>query len=122
LVNAAVGQQQSLDASMAAQALVGLSERFARPVDWTPVATTIHDVLDGTALMALPAIATAVAHTGAAPRDAKAYLAGGGEMLTAYLESANPDLSEPAHKLLVALRGSDLGTDPEPWRAWIRSL
>lgn len=122
LVKAAVGQQQAQDASIAAQALVGLSERFPRTVDWTPIATTIHDVLDGTGLMALPAIATAVAHTGASSRDAKTYLAGGGEMLTAYLESANPDLSEPAHKLLVALRGSDLGTDPEPWRAWIRTL
>jgi hypothetical protein len=122
LVRTAVGQRQAQDASIAAQGLVGLSERFARPVDWTPVATTIHDVLDGTALMALPAVAAAVARTGGAPRDARAYLGGGGEMLTAYLESANPDLSEPAHRLLVALRGSDLGTDPEPWRAWIRTL
>lgn len=122
LVQASVGQRQGRDASIAAHALVGLSERFARTVDWSTIANTIHDVLDGTALMALPAIATAVARTGAAPRDAKAYLSGGGEMLTAYLESANPDLSDPAHRLLVALRGSDLGTDPEPWRAWIRTL
>src|SRR5258708_978326 len=78
--------------------------------------------LDGPARRALPAIATAIARTGGAPRDARPYLAGGGEMLTAYIESANPDLSEPAHRLLVALRGSDLGTDPEPWRAWIRTL
>jgi hypothetical protein len=122
LLKASVGQQQGRDASIAGHALAALSERFARPVDWTPVATTIHDVLDGTALMALPATAAAVTHTGAGPRDAKAYLAGAGEMLTAYLESANPDLSDPAHRLLVALHGSDLGTDPEPWRAWIRTL
>jgi len=122
LAKAAVGQQQARDASIAAQALVGLSERFARPVDWTPLATTIHDVLDGSALMALPAMANAVARTGASPADAKTYLARGGEMLTAYLERANPDLTEPAHRLLVVLHGSDLGTDPEQWRAWIRSL
>jgi hypothetical protein len=122
LVRAAVGQRQAQDASMASRALEGMSERYARHVDWTPIATTMHDVFDGMALTALPAIATAVARTGASPRDAKAYLAHGGEMLAAYLESANPDLGEPVHRFLVALRGVDLGTDPEPWRAWIRTL
>ena len=99
-----------------------MAERFRRPVDWTPVASTIHAILDGTALMTLPQVAGALAGTGASPRDAKAFLAAGGDMLVAHLESANTDLSEPAHRLLVALRGSDLGTDIEPWRAWIRTL
>ena len=122
LLRATVGQQQAADAATASHALASMSERFPRPVDWTPMAPVIHDVLDGTALAALPDVATALAGTGASPRDAKAYLAGGGEMLVAHLESGDSDLSDPAHRLLVALRGSDLGTDLEPWRAWIRTL
>ena len=122
LLKAAVGQRQGRDAAVARQALEGMTDRAPRRVDWTPVATTIHDILDGTALMSLPTIASALARTGATPANAKAYLARGGEMLTAHLESGNPDLSEPAHRLLVALRGSDLGADIEPWRAWIRTL
>jgi hypothetical protein len=122
LLKAAVGQRQGEDAALAARALDAMGERFPHVVDWTPMAATIHDVLDGTALAALPAVAGALANTGASPRDAAAWLARGGEMLVAYSESANSDLSEPAHRLLVALRGSDLGSDLEPWRAWIRGL
>jgi hypothetical protein len=122
LLAAAVDADQGPDATVAREALDGLSDRFPHPVDWTPVARTIHDVLDGTAVAAIPEIAAALARTGASPANATAYLAGGGEMLTAYLESADADISEPVHQLLVALRGSDLGPDIEPWRAWIRSL
>lgn len=122
LMRAAVGHAQAADAWLAGRAIAGMAERYPRAVAWQPVAPLIHDVLDGTALMSLPSIAGALARTGAGPRDASAYLAGGGEMLVAYLESANPDLNEPAHRLLVTLRGSDLGGDPDPWRAWIRTL
>jgi hypothetical protein len=122
LVTACVGQQQAADAATAAHALQSMAERFPRVVDWMPIAPTIHDILDGTALMTLPRVASALASTGVSPRDAKAFLANGGEMLVAHLESANTDLSEPAHRLLVALRGSDIGSDLVPWRAWIRTL
>jgi hypothetical protein len=122
LVKVCVGQRQAADAAAAAHALQSMAERFPRVVDWTPVAPTIHDILDGTALMTLPQVAAALASTGASPRDARAFLAGGGDMLVAHLESANNDLSEPAHRLLVALRGSDIGSDIEPWRAWLRTL
>ncbi|HEY6219596.1 MAG TPA: hypothetical protein VIV65_06040 [Gemmatimonadaceae bacterium] len=122
LLDESIGFDQRADAATAWQALAAMSERKPRTVDWTPVAREIHDVLDGTAVAALPAIARTLVRTGAGPKDAAAFLAGGGEILTAYLESANTDLSEPAHQLLVALRGSDLGTEVGPWRAWIRTL
>ena len=122
LVKAAVGQQQAADADVARQVLGEMAERFPRHVDWTPVASIIHDALEGTAVMSLPAISGALARTGATPANAKAWLAGGGEMLVAYIESTNAELSEPAHRLLIALRGSDLGGDVETWRAWIRTL
>jgi hypothetical protein len=117
-----VAALQRADAATAWQALEAMSERFPRVVDWTPVAPRIRDVLDGTALAALPSVASALGRTGVSSKDAHAFLAGGGEMITALLESDNSDLSEPAHRLLVALRGSDLGGDVEAWRAWIRTL
>jgi hypothetical protein len=122
LLKAAVGREQGRDASIAQQALVAMSERFARPVDWTAHTTTIHQVLDGTALAALAPLALALSKTGASPAQAAGFLAGGGEMLTAYLESDNPTVRDPAHALLVALRGVDLGPEPGPWRAWIGTL
>jgi hypothetical protein len=122
LLKVAVGQRQARDAMVAQEALDALSERAPRTVDWSPMTPTIHDVLDGTALAALPPLASALAATGASPKDARAWLANGGDMLTAFIESANPDVNEPTHALLTALRGKDLGADPEQWRAWIRSL
>jgi hypothetical protein len=122
LLRESMSSLQRRDAATAWQALDGMSERVSRTVDWTPVAKRIHDLLDGTALAALPSVANALARTGVAPKDAHAFLAGGGEMITALLESDNSDLSDSAHRLLTSLRGSDLGSDVEVWRAWIKTL
>lgn len=122
IFRAAIGREQARDAFIAQQALVALSERSPRPVDWSPVAPAIHDVLDGTALAALAPLATALVATGVSPAQAVPYLANGGEMLTAYVESDNPDIRDSAHDLLVRLRGQDLGFEPGPWRDWIRTL
>jgi hypothetical protein len=122
LLKIAVGREQGRDAFVAQHALVSMSDRAARPVDWSPMMATIHDVLDGTALAALAPLARALAATGASPAQAPGYLANGGEMLVAYVESDNPDVRDPAHDLLVKLRGQDLGFDTAPWREWIRTL
>jgi hypothetical protein len=122
LFKAAIGLEQARDAFIAQQALVSLSERAPRAVDWSPVAPAIHDVLDGTALATLAPLATALVATGVSTAQAVPYLANGGEMLTAYVESDNPDIRDSAHDLLVRLRGQDLGFEPGPWRDWIRTL
>lgn len=122
LLKAAVGREQARDAATAQQALIAMSDRFARVVDWSPMMAVIHDVLDGTALAALAPLATALASTGASPAQAKAHLANGGEMLVASIESDNPEIRDPAHRLLVALNGADLGMDPAPWKQWIATL
>ena len=122
LLKASVGLEQATDAFVAQRALAAMSERSPRAVDWSPVASTIHDVLDGTALAALAPLAKALAATGASPTRASAYLANGGEMVAAAVESDNPDVRDPVHDLLVKLRGEDLGFDPGPWREWIKGL
>lgn len=122
LLKAAIGREQERDAYVAQHALIALSDRAPRTVDWTPVAATIHDVLDGTGLAALAPLATALAATGSGPAQAASYLANGGEMLTAFVESDNPDIRDAAHGLLVKLKGQDLGFEPGPWREWIRTL
>jgi hypothetical protein len=122
LLKAAVGREQGRDAFTAQHALISLSQRSTWTVDWSPVRATIHDVLDGTALAALAPLATALAATGASSAQAAGYLANGGEMLVAYVESDNPDIRDAAHDLLVKLRGEDLGFEPGPWRDWIKTL
>ena len=122
LLKAAIGREQARDAFVAQYALISMSNRAKGPVDWAPVTPTIHDVLDGTALAALAPLAKALAATGASTAQAAAFLANGGEMLTAYVESDNPDIRDAAHDLLVKLRGQDLGFEPGPWRDWIKTL
>ena len=122
LLKAAVGREQGRDAFIAQHALVALSDRSPKPVDWSPATATIHDVLDGTALAALAPLARALAVTGASSAQAPGYLANGGEMIVAYVESDNPDIRDAAHDLLVKLRGQDLGFETGPWRDWIKTL
>lgn len=122
LLKAAVGREQGRDAFIAQQALAALSARAPRPVDWSPMIPTIRDVLDGTALAALAPLAKALVATGASTAQAPSFLADGGEMLTASVESDNPDIRDAAHDLLAKLRGQDLGFEPGPWRDWIKTL
>ena len=122
ILKAAIGREQGRDAFVAQHALVSMSDDANRPIDWSPMTATIHDVLDGTALAALAPLARALVATGVSAAQAPGYLANGGEMLTAYVESDNPDVRDPAHDLLVKLRGEDLGFEPGPWREWIKGL
>jgi hypothetical protein len=122
ILKAAIGREQGRDAFAAQHALVAMSEDVSRPIDWSPLTPTIHHVLDGTALGALAPLARALVATGASTAQAPGYLANGGEMLTAYVESDNPDVRDAAHDLLVKLRGEDLGFEPGPWREWIKTL
>lgn len=122
VLKTSVGLEQATDAFVAQRALAAMSERSPRAVDWSLAVSTIHDVLDGTALAALAPLAKALAATGASPAQARSYLADGGEMLVAAVESDNPDVRDPVHDLLVKLRGEDLGFDPGPWREWIEGL
>lgn len=107
---------------VASSVLQQLGYRSARPVNWTPVAPGIHAMLDGTSLFEVPSLIDVLIRTGAGPAQARAFLRGGGDMLLAYRGSGTSMLSYPAHKLLVQLRGADLGVSSEPWRAWIASL
>ena len=122
LLKAAMGREQARDAFIAQNALRSMSARSPRQVDWSPMTATIRQVLDGTALAALAPLARALAATGANTGHAVAYLQGGGEMLTAYVESDNPDIRDAAHDLLAKLRGQDLGYEAGPWREWIKTL
>ena len=122
LLRAAIGREQGRDAFIAQYALRAMSERAARPINWSPMNATIREVLDGTALAALAPLAKALVATGASTAQAAVYLANGGEMLTAYVESDNPDIRDAAHDLLVKLHGQDLGFEPGPWRDWIKTL
>ena len=118
----AVRESDGIVKGVAASVLQSLSERSPRPVRWGPAARGVHAMLDGTSLFELPQFIDVLSRAGAGPADARPFLRGGGDMLLAYLASANPMLSSSSHRLLVQLRGTDLGADVGPWRAWIESL
>lgn len=107
--------------SMAALSL-GRVASSPRGVDWAPAAADVHALLDGSALYGLDPVITALLASGVDERWAAPFLAGGGNAVLARLDAENPRMSRPAHQLLVALRGEDLGTDSAPWREWVASL
>ena len=108
--------------SVAADVLQAFSEHTPRHVRWAPASGGINAMLDGTSLFVLPQLIEVLTRTGAGTADARPFLRGGGEMLLAYLDSANPMLADRSHQLLVRLRGEDLGRAVGPWRAWVRTL
>jgi hypothetical protein len=91
-----------------------------RPVTWTPVAPTLRMLLNGSANAY--EYAAILNQTGVQPSDAPMLLTGGGEMLIAFATSKTPMLAQESRKLLVTLRGQDLGDDPAAWRAWVGTL
>lgn len=115
-------ESDGLARSVASTVLLELAYSSPRPVDWTPAAAGINAMLDGTSLFGVPTLIEVLTRTSVGPPQARAFLRGGGEMILAYLGSGTTMLSSPAHKLLIQLRGSDLGDAPGPWRAWIAGL
>ena len=108
--------------SAAAQVLNRLAIASPRQVDWEPATADIHAILDGTSLFTLRQLSIVLSRTGAGPAQARAFLAGGGEMLLAFAASDTRSISQPARELLIKLRGTDLGDSPAAWQAWVRSL
>jgi hypothetical protein len=93
-----------------------------RDPDWTPVAADVHAVLDGSNLFELDDLMDALVAGGVDRRHAAPFLAGGGHAVLARLKAEDPRMWIGAHRLLVTLRGEDLGRDSAAWRTWIDSL
>ena len=93
-----------------------------RSVDWGPAAADVHALLDGSNLFELDGLMVVLLASGADGRWAAPFLAGGGHALLARMDSENPRMREIAHRLLVTLRGEDLGQDAAAWRVWVASL
>lgn len=91
-------------------------------MDWAPLAPQVHALLNGTGLYQLDNTIQALLASGVDGRWAAPFLAGGGNAVLARLDAENPRMSGPAHQLLVALRGEDLGTGSSAWRDWVASL
>jgi hypothetical protein len=107
----------------AVRTLASVATRSRRAPNWGPLAPSINAILDGTSLMLMAGfIDILLSRPELGPAMATPFLRGGGEMLVNYAASDHPIYGHRAHALLVKLRGSDLGRNPEPWRKWIASL
>jgi len=104
-------------------ALSSLRAHAPRKVDWAPAAAELAAVLHGTNLFAFQDLLQALGATGIDPQLAAPLVGrGGGRLVLAYLRARHADERNAAHSLLVALRGADLGDQPEIWEAWISTL
>lgn len=107
--------------AIASTVLQARAQADPRSVDWAPAAPTIHALLNGTALFELPSTLQWLPRMSDGPRWSAEFLAGGADMVLAYLGTRHAPSRELAHRLLVHFRGGDLGPSPEPWREWIAS-
>lgn len=104
----------------AAFSVLRSQESRASPVNWTPVAPTLRMLLNGSANAF--EYAAILNRTGVQPSDAPMLLAGGGEMLIAFGTSQTPMLAQESRRLLMTLRGEDLGDAPAAWQEWVATL
>ena len=56
------------------------------------------------------------------PNLSRALLGGAGELVLAYLGSRDPEMRRAAQRLLVRLRGKNLGDAPRRWAHWVGGL
>lgn len=108
--------------AMASIVLSSFAQTSPRAVDWAPVAPELHQMLRGTAIFHLAETMRLLVATGADSSLAVPLLRDGGEMLLAFAAAEHTDLRYSAHRLLVALRGKDLGDDAGAWLNWVRAL
>jgi hypothetical protein len=105
-----------------AQQVLSALTRFApRRVDWAPALESVEAVLAGTNLFGHDTMMRALVATQVSPNLAKPLLRQSAPLILAKLAASEEAGREPAHRLLIQLRGRDLGTDPAPWAAWIRA-
>lgn len=124
-VHALVGAMLESDGyvkGFAGSALEAVTRDYPRKVNWKPVAPAVHAMLDGTSLFQMGSMLAALGASQVDTSYAAPFLANGGRMLLNYFQSAQPRNRDPARRLLIVLRGQDLGHDVETWRAWISSL
>jgi len=108
----------------AAQALNSLRTYLpTRRIDWKPAQADIAAILRGTDVFAFPMLLQSLAATGVDPALASSLLGhGNARLVFAYLSSTHAAAREIAHRFLVQLRGTDLGTAVRPWDEWVQSL
>jgi hypothetical protein len=108
--------------STASQALASMLTLRPRRVDWAATGEGIRALLAGTNLSAFPVLVQTLLSTEVAPSLAPTILPGSERLLLAHLSSTYSPSREASHRLLVHLRGADLGPDPQPWADWIEGL
>jgi hypothetical protein len=103
--------------------VLGMMTRSApRAVDWTPMATSLRYILDGTNLFGFDQTARTLAATSVTPSLAKALLADGGDIVRAKLRSAAPDVRDGVAALLAELSGLPASSDAIAFERWMASL
>ena len=115
-----VRESDGIVKSQASTVLAAWASKSPRAVNLMPAAAGIHAMLNGTSLFEHMALMQDLIAMKVGPHYAKAFLAGGGDMLLADLGSRIYGFQ--SHTLLTLLRGADLGQDAAAWRAWIATL
>lgn len=114
--------QNDLVRDYARAALQAFANDLARPVDWRGGAAEVHALLQGSDLWSFPETLDLLVKTGVGPELAAPLLKNGGHAVLLFAGARNMWARGPAQRFLRAIRGEDLGGNPEAWRGWIATL
>jgi hypothetical protein len=110
-------------AATASQAVRGLLMAGPRAIDWTPAATALRALLDGTNVFVIEGLLSTLASTKITSELAPVLLRdGGADLVLARLRATDERTRATAHAFLVQISGTDYGEDAAAWAAWIESL
>jgi hypothetical protein len=106
----------------ASQVLRLMTERAARPVDWSPMAERLRYIVDGTNLFGFDGMLRALAATSINPSLAPTLLASGGGLIRAKLHSGDAWARDAAREFLARLSGLPPTTDLAAFDAWLDQM
>jgi hypothetical protein len=108
--------------SVSSQILGTLSKSAPRVVNWTPMATQLRYVIDGTNLFAFDRLATTLVATHVSPSLAPALLGGGGDIVRAKLRSKAPGVKDGVAQMLALLSGLPATTSADHFTHWMAGV
>jgi hypothetical protein len=107
---------------VSAQVLGMMTRSQPRVVDWTPVAASLREVVDGTNLFGFNQTMLTLAATKVNPSLAAVLLAGGGDIVRAKLQSTAPGAKEAVAAFLLQLSGLPASSDATVLTRWMDGL
>lgn len=107
---------------VASQVLSAMTKASPRTIDWSPMATQLRYIIDGTNLFGFDVTLRTLTATNVSPMLASALLRGGGDIVRAKLQSRAPGVKDGVTGFLAQLSGLPATSESTTLTRWMDSL